>query len=212
MGRDLRAALGLWFALVGVSLALLLGVFGRATLPAELVASVVMAVVVGAFAVNEGARLGPLLRRPGFARDTWWYVPAAFPAVLVSMTVYFALLSALGFHPASYLAEYRAAGWPLWSAFVLYAVVPAVFEELAFRGVIQTRLRGVMGRREAWLAQAGMFSILHLSPAIFPSHFAIGLLLGWLRNRTGSLWPGMVLHGTWNAWVLVEELTGLPWA
>lgn len=53
-----------------------------------------------------------------------------------------------------------------------------------------------------------MFSILHLSPIIFPSHFLMGLALGFLRMRSKSLYPGMLLHGGWNAWVVSQELWG----
>jgi membrane protease YdiL (CAAX protease family) len=41
---------------------------------------------------------------------------------------------------------------------------------------------------------------------IFPTHFAMGLIFGWLRMRTGSLLPGMLLHAAWNAANIVLEL------
>jgi len=68
------------------------------------------------------------------------------------------------------------------------------------------RLRRVLGEREGWLVQAAFFAIMHLSPVIFPTHFAMGLILGWLRMRTGSLLPGMILHGLWNAACILIEL------
>ena len=80
-----------------------------------------------------------------------------------------------------------------------------MFEELAFRGVIQSRLERVMNRRDALIVQAAMFSALHMMPLVFVSHFVMGVGFGWLRNRTGSLWPGVLLHMAWNAWVLTEE-------
>jgi membrane protease YdiL (CAAX protease family) len=64
----------------------------------------------------------------------------------------------------------------------------------------------VLGEREAWLVQAAFFSILHLSPVIFPTHFAMGLIFGWLRMRTDSLIPGMILHALWNAAIILLEL------
>ena len=44
--------------------------------------------------------------------------------------------------------------------------------------------------------------MLHLGVAIFPSHLVIGLVLGALRRRTRSLYPGMAVHLTWNAAVV----------
>ena len=98
------------------------------------------------------------------------------------------------------------AGWPAWTGFVLVSVMPAIFEELAFRGVIQSSLERVFNARDAWLIQAALFSLLHLSPLVFPSHFAMGLAFGWIRMRSRSLYPAMLLHGAWNALVVFQEL------
>lgn len=96
--------------------------------------------------------------------------------------------------------------YTLWQLLLLYSVAPALFEEIAFRGIIFNRLRLVLGDREGWLVQAAFFSVIHLSPVIFPTHFAMGLIFGWLRMRTGSLLPGMLLHAAWNAANIVLEL------
>lgn len=55
---------------------------------------------------------------------------------------------------------------------------------------------------EALIVQAVLFSAAHLSPVILATHFAMGLAFGWLRRRTGSLLPSILLHGAWNAWVI----------
>jgi membrane protease YdiL (CAAX protease family) len=54
--------------------------------------------------------------------------------------------------------------------------------------------------------QAGMFAFLHLSPAVFASHFGFGVTLGFLRLRCRSLLPGMVVHALWNAFVFAQDL------
>ena len=62
-----------------------------------------------------------------------------------------------------------------------------------------------------WLAanrQAALFSVLHSSAVIFSSHFAMGLVFGWLRMRTGSLIASMILHAAWNAANILLERTG----
>ena len=90
--------------------------------------------------------------------------------------------------------------------FVLVSLMPAFVEELGFRGFIQSTLNHVFHEREAWLIQAALFSVLHLSPLIFPSHFLMGLCFGYMRLRTKSLYPGMALHASWNAFVLYKEI------
>lgn len=44
-----------------------------------------------------------------------------------------------------------------------------------------------------------------MSPAVLPSHFLMGLALGWLRLRTASLVPSMLVHAAWNLTVLLQE-------
>jgi membrane protease YdiL (CAAX protease family) len=89
---------------------------------------------------------------------------------------------------------------------LLVSVVPAIIEELAFRGVIQSSLEKVFDARDAWIIQAALFSVLHLLPINFPSHFLMGLCFGYARNRTRSLYPGMLMHASWNAFVVLREL------
>jgi hypothetical protein len=80
-----------------------------------------------------------------------------------------------------------------------YAVVcllAPVAEELVFRGaVLRTLLAWKPERR--WLMivlSALLFALAHLNPAQLLHPFAIGLLLGWMYERTGSVVPGIVFH------------------
>lgn len=83
-------------------------------------------------------------------------------------------------------------------AFLVVCVIPALLEELLFRGVMQ----GILRTYGLWLAivgQAVPFALLHgnLSSAVFA--FAAGIFLGWLAERSGSILPGMILHFVNNA-------------
>ena len=131
---------------------------------------------------------------------------AATAAVGVFMSLYFLLLRRMGTTEPNYLEQFRAAGWPLWRAFLLISLLPAFVEELAFRGVIQARLRLLLRGRDAVVVQAAMFAVLHPSSLVFVSHFVLGIVLGLLRERTRALWSGFVVHAAWNAWVLWDEM------
>ena len=133
---------------------------------------------------------------------------AASLVFFAAMGGYFAVLKSLGVPFSSATGPFAQAGWPLWTMVMMISVAPALFEELAFRGVIQSSLERVFNARDAWLIQAALFSVLHLSPLVFPSHFLMGLWFGHLRMRTRSLYPGMLVHGAWNAFVALEELAG----
>jgi len=93
---------------------------------------------------------------------------------------------------------------PVWLLLGSFAVVPAVFEELCFRGfmfgALRTRLSG------AWtvVVSALLFGLFHeffIPGKLIPSAL-LGLVLGWVRLRTGSVLPGMVLHALHNGVVL----------
>jgi membrane protease YdiL (CAAX protease family) len=144
------------------------------------------------------------LRASGL-RDSAWLVAIAFVFV-GGASAYFWALEQLGVPIGSATATFTSAGWPLWTVFLLISVMPAVFEELAFRGVIQSSLERVLNARDAWLIQAALFSVLHLSPLIFPSHFLMGLCFGYMRRRSRSIYPGMLLHACWNALVVLREI------
>jgi len=118
-------------------------------------------------------------------------------------------LGASGLSFSKMTGAFIAEGRAQWVIYASISLLPAIWEELAFRGVIQTRLQTVLTPREAWLVQAGLFSVLHLAPVIFVTHFGMGLMFGWLRNRFRSIYPGMMLHGSWNALVVYGELSGV---
>ncbi len=88
------------------------------------------------------------------------------------------------------------------AALVTIALFPAVVEELLDRGVAWTAVRHVVGVSQTIFATALLFGFLHAFNGAglleVPHRFLMGLVLGWLRARTGSLVPCMVAHGLNN--------------
>lgn len=77
------------------------------------------------------------------------------------------------------------------------AVVAPVCEEAAFRGYLLPQLRPY-GDGIANLAQASLFTVYHVDPFGVPAYFLTGLALGWIRLRTGVLWPAIAVHAVIN--------------
>jgi membrane protease YdiL (CAAX protease family) len=86
------------------------------------------------------------------------------------------------------------------------ALLPALVEEIAFRGVIFDSLDDLLGRRELIIATALMFMILHLAMLSIIFLVVMGLSLGWLRHRSGSIWPPVALHFLHNSIVILWSL------
>jgi sodium transport system permease protein len=101
---------------------------------------------------------------------------------------------------------------PWISVVLLMALVPAFCEELAFRGFIFGGLVRERGKLRAVVLTAVMFGISHgvLQQSIAAS--LMGLLLGWITLRTGSILPCILIHFTNNALsVSLDRITGSSW-
>jgi membrane protease YdiL (CAAX protease family) len=72
-------------------------------------------------------------------------------------------------------------------------------EELFFRGYALPALVRSFGPLAACLVSGAMFSALHVNRIGFLGLCEIGVLLAFLRLRSGSLWPAIVCHATNNA-------------
>jgi sodium transport system permease protein len=96
---------------------------------------------------------------------------------------------------------------PWWLSSLLIAVVPAVCEELFFRGWLLAAGAGERPSRRravaAVLVQAAVFAAFHLLPERMPQTFMLGVVLGWMTLATGSLVPAMLAHLAHNAVPLV---------
>ncbi len=92
--------------------------------------------------------------------------------------------------------------WPTWSSYLLIAVIPVILEELSFRSIIYGQLEKKYNSRVANIIQAMLYALLHLRPAMILSHFFLGLFFGFARQRTGSIYLGLLIHIFWNSWAL----------
>jgi membrane protease YdiL (CAAX protease family) len=91
-----------------------------------------------------------------------------------------------------------------WLGLTLLAVVlsllPAVVEEIFFRGYIQRRLLQRWSPAAAIAVSTALFAVLHAdSLQHILSVIPLGVVTGWLAYRTNSVKPGMVVHAIHNA-------------
>jgi membrane protease YdiL (CAAX protease family) len=95
---------------------------------------------------------------------------------------------------------------PIASVGVLGLILGApVAEEILCRGYGLARIRELAGDRRALLYTALVFALLHGSWVKLPGTFTLGLFLGWLVLRTGSLWPAFVGHFLNNGIALILD-------
>ncbi|MEX0700875.1 MAG: ABC transporter permease subunit/CPBP intramembrane protease [Planctomycetales bacterium] len=96
----------------------------------------------------------------------------------------------------------------LWLVLLAFAVAPAICEEVAFRGFI---LSGFHSTRRTWLALALSsltFGVMHMIPQQVFNASLLGLVLGLIALRSGSLVPAILFHFLFNALAVLHGRVG----
>ena len=92
---------------------------------------------------------------------------------------------------------------------IALAIMPAICEEMFFRGALQKNLVGMMKNKHiAILLTAFVFSAIHMQFSGLLPRFVLGAVLGYLFYSSGSLWTSIVAHATNNALVVSAAYFG----
>lgn len=81
---------------------------------------------------------------------------------------------------------------------LVFAVLPALLEEMAFRGYVLRTLRPY-GDRTAILVSSLLFALMHGNVLQVPFAFIVGLVLGYVTVQTDNIWLAVVIHFCNNA-------------
>jgi membrane protease YdiL (CAAX protease family) len=186
---------------------------GQSIVLLGLVQVAVYAVVLATFAAAQGSRFGELLALRKASIAVCLAAAALgfllqIPATLVSDAVehFFPM-------PAATLAERVARITPHSRAqavaiFITVAGLGPCVEEFFFRGALFGALRRGHGAAVTAVAVALCFALGHLDLRLFLPLFVAALALGEVREQTGSIWPGVALHGAFNAATLGLVFSG----
>jgi membrane protease YdiL (CAAX protease family) len=87
-------------------------------------------------------------------------------------------------------------------AMLFSCILAPVLEEMLFRGIILRSFLHQYSRTSAILGSSLLFGIAHLNVYQFVAAFIGGIVLGWLYERTRSLWPCILLHAAGNAFAV----------
>jgi membrane protease YdiL (CAAX protease family) len=104
----------------------------------------------------------------------------------------------------AYLSDYSVL-----IGFVFYAALPAIFEEIFFRGLIFDKLKFIYSTKNAIIISSILFYLIHLVFGTFLSFLYIiplGLFLGYLRNRYNNLIYPIVCHFFYNLIIFVYPI------
>lgn len=131
-------------------------------------------------------------------------VAAGIGVIVTNILVTIVVLTLTG-PPSNLQADYQASaaagGLALVAVLLLGAVLTPIGEEFLFRGV----LANALARYGPWVAVLGssaIFAVSHGINYILPVAFVVGVVAALLLRKTGSVWPGVILHAVNNAYSL----------
>jgi sodium transport system permease protein len=140
---------------------------------------------IGAFLVAAGGWSVALLVASGMA--------AVFPA------------TASYFEQLEKILGFGTAGLPLAAKLALIALLPAVCEEVCFRGVVLSGLRSSGTAAGAVVGSAVLFGLFHVSPYHAVPAAVLGALFAIVVLATRSIVPGVVGHLVANGFAVLSD-------
>lgn len=211
--------IGHYVAMFGVGgvLTVLLGIHDRREIWEAPPAAFIINLGVGLFEIGVVLRLGMCRYARLSFREAGWrglaqrdvvYGVVGFALLALSLTCVLATES--GFADAiAYIADKITHYTPQQRAlFALMGVIAAIPEETIFRGILQPTLQTKVGRWPGILLTAAIFAVYHLqfgfALPLVVSHIFTGLVLGLLRERTGTLWAPAIAHAL--VWVVLGAI------
>ena len=166
---------------------------------------IILAIVLALARGIAPATLG--LRRP----DSWGRATGWILAALATIWVLGAILNVFlkageeqGLVPDGWDSS-RAA--PFVANFVVVAMVAPFVEELTYRGLGYAAVRDGYGVPAAIVVTALAFGLAHGLIVALPVLSIFGAILAFLRFKTDSLYPSVILHGVFNGAALIAAVS-----
>jgi membrane protease YdiL (CAAX protease family) len=101
---------------------------------------------------------------------------------------------------------YKIYNFPVLIMFYSIAFVPAIFEELAFRGVLYNYLDTFLDERLVVMVTGFAFAAIHLNFFSLIWLVPFGIFIGSLRRKYNTLWYGVIFHFVFNITACVFDL------
>lgn len=142
------------------------------------------------------------LRPYGFARPArfWSTIGIALAAYFPVLGVGIAISNLLGLSGTTTPDLHKeSSGQKLALSFLIIVVAPWL-EEVSVRGILFSSFDARFGFAAAAIGSGFLWAGAHFVPAVLIPFTMLGVLLAFVRYRTRSVLPGMILHGMQNSW------------
>lgn len=153
------------------------------------------------------------LRRPRSWKRAIGLAVVALVAIYLASLAYTGVLRLFGDFDPTEEQGLVPDGWdpsraaPFIAFFLAVTILAPIVEELTYRG-LGFSLFQPYGVVLAVVATGLLFGLTHGLLIGLPVLAFFGIVVGWLRARTDSVYPGMLLHATFNAVALLVAVSG----
>ena len=169
-----------------------------------LLGSIVLGITTFIFGAIHWRSLVPQLKTVGFVSPlACAAVGILVPLLLLNWGYHSLMMYLMQIDRGAIREELLRAHFGTGTLVMLYCIIPAITEEIAFRGLLQHWLAAAIRPQRALLLASALFAAMHLSVISFPYLLLVGLLLGWAKWKTGSLYPSMAIHFLHNLVVVM---------
>ena len=177
------------------------------TLSRSIIVDFILALVSVTFFTLNWSKYRPLLSWHNFslAKLLGYCAIAVAASVMVSFFVNW-LNNSLFSHRFSYYAFYAPHKYGKELAVFFVAVMPALFEELGYRGFLLGKLLAVTEQKQAIFISAFLFAIMHTSFISLVWLIPFALWQGYIRVKQNTIWYGVCTHFCFNFTVVVTEI------
>lgn len=152
-----------------------------------------------------GRKLGKkvaLPSRPINLRQFWFTLIGGISVAFLAFWANFTVINNTGIAAVS--GKISVENIPWYAVFIINAFIPAIAEELLFRGAMQSLL-SEFGTSVSIVTTAICFSIIHMDISNIAGSFIFGLFCGYLTYSFTSLIPAFFVHLICNSCYLVMD-------
>ena len=167
----------------------------------------ILAAVTTRFAWINWPQIKPVIRFNHFRWHILFGVVTLAVAGSLAVSISVQELNVTFFHTeVSYFDAYKIYEYPTLIMIYSIAVMPAIFEEVAFRGVMYNYCANFLDERLVVAVTAFLFAVMHLNLMSLVWLIPFAFFIGHLRRKYNTIWYGIIFHFAFNFTACIMDL------
>ncbi|SLL35517.1 integral membrane protein [Mycobacteroides abscessus subsp. abscessus] len=145
------------------------------------------------------------------SRKDWKVIVGGFLLLLVMSIIILIIMDAIQIGVDNSKTEAlkdKSTWFTLSIAFISAAIISPIYEEILYRGFLYKWFRLKWGKVSGIFLSSLIFMIVHIPTYnTLPVNFVSGVILAWSYEKSGSVMPGIIIHGLFNGMAVILTAT-----